>query len=189
MNAPNPQTITRLLQSARAGDTGAAKALLPLVYAELHGLANGIFSKERNGHTLQPTALIHEAWMKLAGRIDLLEDRHHFFVVASRAMRQVLADHARRVSRLKRGDGRKKVTLDEALGAPRVNGIDLVDLEDSLSRLSSLNARHAQVVELRMFGGLTIAETADALEVSHTTVEADWFTARAWLRNELGRGR
>ncbi len=189
MSATNPKTITRLLRDVRTGETGAAQNLLPLVYEELHSLAGALFAGERKGHTLQPTALIHEAWLKLAGSIDDLQDRRHFFTIASRAMRQVLTDHARRCNRLKRGAGGKRVTFDETMAPGAPMGINLVDLDDSLTRLSFLNPRHAQVVELRMLGGLTIAETAETLGVSAHTVEGDWFTAKAWLRTELRHAR
>ncbi len=177
--------ITRLLQSARCGASNASDELLPLVYDQLHQIANRIFADERLGHTLQPTALVHEAWVKLASGIQAAEDRHHFFVIASRAMRRVLTDHARRVKCQKRGDGRKRVTLDTDFGSEAGGTLDLLDLEDTLRRLGELNARHAQVVELRILGGLTIQEAAEALGVSHKTVENDWFMARAWLRRAL----
>jgi RNA polymerase sigma-70 factor (ECF subfamily) len=187
--ASHPESVSRLLPSSWVGDAGAAEALLPLVYAELGELARRLFSRERIGHTLQPTALIHEAWVKLTGNLAGIRDRHHFFVIASRAMRQVLTDHARSGRCQKRGDGRPRVTLDETLGMTNAAGLDFVDLDDSLTRLSILNPRHARVVELRVLGGLTIAETAEVLGVGHATVERDWFTARAWLRLELGRAR
>jgi RNA polymerase sigma factor (TIGR02999 family) len=189
VKTPDPQTITRLLRDAGEGRPQAVDDLLPLVYAELHGLSAALFSQERQGHTLQPTAVIHEAWMKLVGHLGQLEDRTHFFAIASRAMRQVLTDHARSARRLKRGGNARAVTLDEQFVEADGGGgveLDLVDLEDSLQRLSALNARHARMVELRVLGGLTIAETAAALEVSPATIERDWFQARAWLRRELG---
>ena len=181
--------VTRLLSRLRDGDEGAAEQLLPLVYDELHSLAQAVFSGQRRGHTLQPTALLHEAWIKLAGNLDSLDDRRHFFVVAARAMRQVLADHARGKNRQKRGGAKRQVTLDADLGPAAVTGVDLVALEDSLSKLAELNERHARVVELRMLGTLTIAETADVLNVSHGTVKSDWAMAKAWLRTELSSAR
>lgn len=186
-----PQTVTRLLRAVQQGEEAAAQALVPLIYDELHGLARGVFSRERRtGHTLQPTALVHEAWIKLAGHLDrregAVEDRRHFFLLASRAMRQVLADHARRVRRQKRGEGNLRVTLDTDMGAGGAEGYDLIDLEDALARLGTLNERHAQVVELHLLAGLTIVETAAALGVSRAKVEGDWFTAKAWLRTRLG---
>lgn len=187
MEPSDPQTITRLLRDIGDGRPQATEALLPLVYRELRGLAGSMFRDEREGHTLQPTALVHEAWMKLGGHLERLDDRRHFFVVAAKAMRQVLADHARARGRVKRSASGRRVTLDGELGAGPTDGFDLVDLDDTLSRLAELNARHAEVVELRVLGGLTIAETAAVLGVSHGTVEADWFTARAWLRKALER--
>lgn len=186
VNHHEPHDVTRLLRAARAGQADAVGALLPAVYRELQSLAGSYFSEDRRGHTLQPTALIHEAWMKLAGHLGELEDRRHFFAVASRAMRQVLTDHARRAARHKRGGGNRRLTFDErTFGAPE-EGVDLVDLDDTLSRLSALNERHGRMVELRVFGGLTIPETAEILGVSHATVERDWFAVRGWLRRELG---
>jgi len=189
MSVPDPHSITHLLKNARSDEAGAAESLLSFVYDDLRGIARAVFARERHGHTLQPTALIHEAWLKVAGQLDGIEDRRHFFVVASRAMRQVLTDHARRVKRDKRGGRRLRVTLDEgaSVGTAANEGVDLVDLDDSLTRLSILNERHASVVELRVLGGLSIAETAEALGVSRGTVQSDWLTAKSWLRVELGR--
>lgn len=194
MNHPDPQTITRLLQGARNGEQDSAHALLPLVYAQLRGLSEAIFRAENPGHTLQPTALVHEAWLKLAGHLDSLADRTHFFAVASKAMRQVLTDHARTARRSKRGGNALRVTLDGQLPPDDARNaqsgqheLDLVDLEDSLAKLAKLNERHARMVELRLLGGLTIDETATALGTSHATVERDWVTVRGWLRRELGR--
>lgn len=192
MTSADPQTVTRLLQGVRGGDASAGASLAPLIYGELGSLAAQLFAKERHEHTLQPTALIHEAWVKLVGHLGRIEDRRHFFALASQAMRQVLADHARGAARLKRGGGRPGVTLDSQLGVGRGVGpgaaVDLVDLDDSLTRLAHLNARHARVVELRVLGGLTIAETAASLGVSEKTIERDWFMAKAWLRTELEPG-
>lgn len=187
MSEAHPETITRLLQSVRAGDASAGGSLLAITYAELGQIARKHFSSQPRGHTLQPTALVHEVWLKLAGHLDGVEDRRHFFALASRAMRQVLADHARGRDRAKRGSGQPRIALDESTPPAGTTEIELVDLDDSLRRLASLNERHARVVELRVFGGLTIAETAAVLDVSHTTIESDWFTARAWLHTELGR--
>ena len=187
MSSPAHHSVTRLLQDARAGAPEAAEALLPLVYTELKGLAAMQFARERGDHTLQPTALVHEAWMKLAGDLGHADDRRQFFCVASRAMRQVLTDHARAHRSAKRGEGRRPLTLDGELFGLRGDGPDLVDLDDSLTRLASLNERHARLVELRFFGGLTIPETADSLGVSEATVERDWFSVRGWLRRELER--
>jgi len=184
----DPETVTVLLQQVRAGDPGAASALLPLVYNELRGLAEALFANERKAHTLQPTALIHEAWLKLRGDLGGAGDRQHFFAIAALAMRQVLTDHARAQRREKRGGGRSGITLDENLVGDCTGrqALDLVELEDTLVRLATLNERHARMVEMRFFGGLTINETAATLGVAPATVERDWFTVRAWLRRELG---
>lgn len=174
---------TRLLQAARAGDAASAERLAELVYGELHSMA---LAHARPGGTLQPTALVHEVWLKLHGHLASLQDRRHFFAVASRAMRQVLANHARDARAQKRGDGRLAVTLEEGLGTDDA-AIDVVALDDSLAKLARLNERHARVVELRFLCSLSIAETAEALGVSSRTVESDWAVAQAWLRRELQR--
>ncbi|MFT5289857.1 MAG: RNA polymerase sigma-70 factor (ECF subfamily) [Planctomycetota bacterium] len=185
MQTPDPKTLTRMLQSAREGEESAVQSLLPVVYSELRALAGRLFSGERKEHTLQPTALIHEAWMKLVGHMDSIDDRAHFFAIASQAMRQVLTDHARGLATQKRGGHYERIALGEGLGALDAAEIDLVDLDDSLSRLTKLNPRHGRVVELRILGGLTIAEAAKVLEVSDNTIERDWLMAKAWLRTEL----
>jgi RNA polymerase sigma factor (TIGR02999 family) len=179
------QEVTLLLSQLRAGDAGAAERLFPLVYAKLQGLARAVFSGQNPGHTLQPTALVHEAWLKLAGNLAPIDDRRHFFIVAGKAMRQVIADHARGRSRQKRGGERQRLTLDTDLATADQEGVDLVDLDDSLRALAKLNGRHAQVAELRIFGGLSIEETALALEISTRSVYSDWAMASAWLRREL----
>ncbi|MFT4840917.1 MAG: RNA polymerase sigma factor (TIGR02999 family) [Planctomycetota bacterium] len=185
MNQPPESPITILLHDARQGDAGAVEALLEKAYAELGAIARIHLAGERNGHTLQPTALVHEVWLKLAGSFSQVSDRTHFFALASRSMRRVLTDHARARGREKRAGGRVRVTFCTNLVAPDNPPVDYLDLEDALSRLESLNERHARVVELRVLGGLTIAETAVELAVSHATIERDWFTARAWLRLQL----
>lgn len=178
--------VTELLERIRTGDAGAVDRLLPMVYDELRGLAGMVFDDRRTpGHTLQPTALVHEAWMKMVGGVDRLNDRRHFFAVAARAMRQVLADHARAAAAAKRGGGARPVTFMD--GAVPGSEIELADFHEALAQLERLNPRHARVVELRLLGGLTIEETADMLEVSRGTVDTDWSVARAWLRHELRR--
>lgn len=185
MQPTDPKTLTRMLESARSGEAAALDDLLGAVYSDLGAVAARQFSAERKEHTLQPTALIHEAWMKLERHIDVIEDRLHFFAIASQAMRQVLADHARRRARAKRGGQVERVALSPEFGAADSAEFDLVDLDDTLERLTKLNARHGRIVELRVFGGLTIAETASMLEVSAATVDRDWLMAKAWLRTEL----
>lgn len=178
--------VTQLLSALRSGKEGASDQLLPLVYEELKLLARGAFSNQRNGHTLQPTALVHEAWVKLVGNLETIEDRRHFFVIAGKAMRQVLQDHARAHATQKRGESPARVTLDEGWGKQAgSNAVDLISLSDVLDKLGRLNARHAQIVELRVFSGFTISETAEVLDVSPRTVDSDWSMARAWLSKEL----
>jgi RNA polymerase sigma factor (TIGR02999 family) len=176
---------TRLLQALRDGDDSASGPLIELLYRELHAMAR---AKARPDSTLQPTALVNEVWLKLNGKLGDFADRRHFFAVASRAMRQILANAAREARTLKRGGAQRGVTLDEGinggLGAPDAQ-LDLVALDDSLRKLAELDERQARIVELRFLCSLTIAETASVLGISHTTVEGDWAMAQAWLRREL----
>jgi len=177
--------VTHLLGRARQGDDRANAELLPLVYEQLQGLARAIFSQQSPGHTLQPTALVHEAWMKMAPNLDPIEDGRHFFVVAGRAMRQVLADHARGKLAEKRGGHQRQLTLHTVLAGEGEAGLDFVELDDSLRRLAERNEQHAAVAELRIFSGLSIDETAASLGLSPRTVDSYWAMAKAWLRREL----
>lgn len=184
---PSPTAVTQLLARIRSGESRAGEQLLGLVYEELNVLAQAAFAGRISGHTLQPTALVHEAWIKLAGNLGDLEGRTHFFVVAARAMRQVLADHARGKQTLKRSGPRQRITLDCTLEAEgsTPDGVDLVVLNDLLERLAINEPRHAHIVELRLFGGLSVAEVAEVLEVTERTVYSDWAMAKAWLRRRL----
>ncbi len=185
-DSPDPAAgVTGLLAQIRAGDESASSKLLTLVYPELRALARAVFSGERKGHTLQPTAIVHEACLKLAGSLEAIDDRRHFFVIAGRAMRQVVADHARGRQADKRGGGRLRVTLNSGIAGLCDDGIDLVALHDCLEALAEANERHAQVVELRLFSGLSIEETAEALGISPRSVDSDWAMAKAWLRLHL----
>jgi RNA polymerase sigma factor (TIGR02999 family) len=177
--------VTELLDRIALGDDGARDHLLGVVYEELRALAAAACASGERQLTLQPTALLHEAWLKLDGALAGFEGRKHFFVVAAKAMRQVLVDHARARRSQKRGGDRSRVALDDDLPTVAGSAPDLVHLDDCLRRLAELNERHARVVELRFLGALTIAETAEVLGVSHGTVENDWSMARAWLRREL----
>ena len=178
--------ISAILERVDRGERSAVAELLEGAYAELRALAGSFFNDQRNNHTLQPTALVHEAFVKLTnGKSSRWESRKHFFVVAGKVMRQVLADHARGRSRDKRGGGWQRVTLSAAMDASAESAVDAVALEEALSQLDQLNRRHAQIVELRFLAGLTIDEVADVLEVSPRTVELDWRQARAWLRGQL----
>jgi RNA polymerase sigma-70 factor, ECF subfamily len=177
-------TVTQLLEKARHGDSTALEHLLPLLYAELHEIAARHMHGERADHTLQPTALVHEAFLRLAGSNGSFEDRTHFLRAASQAMRRVLVDHARARNAAKRG-GALRVTLDEGLAGHDDPLVDLLVLDDALTRLAEAEPRWAQVVELRYFGGLEVTEVAAALGVSTATVKRDWRFARAWLARAL----
>jgi len=178
--------ITRLLESLSDGDRAAAVELLPLVYDELRGLAGGLMQAQKAGHTLQPTALVHEAYLRLAGNNDRKwSDRTHFFRVAAVAMRHLLVQHARNRGRLKRGGDWRRVPLDDAVAMVEENTGDLVALDECLTRFAAFDHRAARVVELRFFGGLSVAETAETLDLSDRTVEKDWQAARLWLSREM----
>lgn len=181
--------ITESLARLRAGDAGALGHLLPLVYDELRSLARAQLRKEDIGHTLGTTALVHEAYMRLAEREKLSpEDRRHFFAIAAQTMRRVLIDHARARKRKKRGSGRVAVPIEEMVDLLSDEAADeLVALDQALDRLETANPRAARVVEHRFFVGLTLEETAESLGVSTKTVQRDWLLARAWLRKEVDR--
>ena len=172
------------------GDAAAADRLLPLVYDELRAMAGSYMARRPPGHTLQPTALVHEAYLRLAGSEgDAWQSRAHFMAVAGRAMRQILINHARDKAAAKRGGDRDRVTLDEAVAISDVRELDVIALDLALSKLADLNERQARIVELRFFGGLTIPEASHVLGVGTTTVEDDWRLAKAWLSRELEGGR
>jgi len=162
--------------------------VVPLVYGELHRLASLHMRRERGGHTLQPTALVHEAYARLAGSDLTLQDRKHFFAVASRAMRRILVDHARSRGSLKRGAGAARVPLDEAIAVPETSPEEVLELNDALERLAAVDERKARVVELHYFGGLSYDEIAEVEEVSAATVDRDLRFAKAWLQAALGDG-
>jgi len=186
-NAEEAQArIAEILAELSQGDRRGADELLPLLYQEFREMASRLFRQERRDHTLQPTALVHEAYMKLVDqrRVDW-QGRTHFMAVGAQAMRRILIDHARGHKRLKRGGGRALVSLDEDLAPAASRPVDAVDLADALQRLQILDPRQARIVELRFFGGLTVAEVAEVLGVSKRTVEGDWTMAKAWLRREL----
>lgn len=180
--------ITRLLQEWRGGRPEALEQLMPLVYRELHGLAARYLAHERRSHTLQPTALVHEAYLKLARTATVdWQGRAHFYAIAARVMRRILVDHARDGSRQKRGGGQTLLVLD-GLDAPAPAPLDATDtlaVDVALTRLEAMDQQQAQVVELRFFGGLTIEETAEVMGISTGTVKRDWVVARAWLYREL----
>jgi RNA polymerase sigma factor (TIGR02999 family) len=180
--------VTQLLANWRQGNGEALNALIPLVYDELRRLAHNHLNRERSGHTLQSTALVNEAYLRLVRQDPKINSRTHFFAVSSHLMRQILVDYARRHRSAKRGDGLEKVTLtDVAAFLPGKNDIDLLALDEALEELARLDPQQTRVVELRFFGGLSIEETAEIMSISPATVKRDWATARAWLHRELSR--
>jgi len=185
-SAPS-KPISELLVRWRDGDQGALQALLPLVYDELKRLARNYLRNERPGHTLQSTALVHEAYLRLVKSPLRLQNRTHFFAVAARLMREILVDHARSRRAAKR-DYRCKITLDRAVALPQKRDVDLLALDDALDELSRLDPRQGRIVELRFFGGLSIGETSEILGISPATVKREWTTARAWLHREMSGG-
>ena len=188
-NRPTPDLaddITALLVAWGQGDEAALQQLIPLVHRELHQIARRCLKGERPGHTLQPTALVNEAYLRLVDvRRMNWKNRAHFLAMSARLMRRVLVDFARSRQYQKRGGGVMKVALDEAHGVSTDRGQDLVALDEALTTLATLDERKARVIEMRFFGGLTAEETADVLEVSRETVLRDWRLARAWLMHEL----
>jgi RNA polymerase sigma factor (TIGR02999 family) len=181
-----PSDVTRLLLAWNSGDKAARDSLMTAVYEELRRLAALYLSRERPGHTLQPTALVHEAYLQLVGegRVDW-QGRAYFFGAAGRLMRRILVDHARARNAAKRGGGRLMVTFSEALAAAAPRDLDLVALDSALEELARLDPLQSRIVELRFFGGLSVEETAEVLSVSPATVKRHWTTAKAWLRHQL----
>ena len=181
-----PDSVTRLMAGVRTGNRDAIDALLPLVHAELRRIASAHMRRERPGHTLQPTALVNEAYLRLVDQTDVeWQNRAHFLAVASRLMRRILVDHARAKSTAKRDTGSVRVELDDVDIGGTERDIDLLALDEALERLSAMDPRLSEVVENRYFGGLTTKETAEAMQLSTATVEREWVAARAWLRREL----
>jgi len=188
MRQIQPHTVTRLLVDWRNGDQAALDQLLPLVYQELHRRAMIFMHREPPGHTLQPTALINEVYLRLVDQSQVVcEDRNDFLAVCANLMRQILVDMARARMAAKRGGGLPQAPLEEAMLASRNLDAELLALNDALDTLSALNARQARVVILRYFGGLTVEETARALDVSVETIKRDWKLAKVWLFRELNR--
>lgn len=186
---PDPNEMSLALEALNRGDTAAADRLLPLVYEELRALASSYFRAQAADHTLQPTALVHEAFVRLLDKTGIkFNDRSHFFAVAATAMRQILTDHARRARAQKRGGQWEKVSLNDVIVRHDNKLIDTIALDDALTELAQLDARQHRVVELRFFGGLEMAEIARVLGVSKATVELDWRAAKAWLNLQLTRG-
>ncbi|MEP6955934.1 MAG: sigma-70 family RNA polymerase sigma factor [Chthoniobacterales bacterium] len=183
---PHSQEATQLLIDWSKGNREAAAGLMPLVYDELRRLARGYLQRERSDHTLQATGLVHEAYLRLVDQTTTTwQSRAHFFGVAAQLMRRILVDHARRHRTGKRGGALEKVVFDEALAPSVSRDLDLIALDDALQDLAALNPQHSQIVELRYFGGMTIEEVAEVLDVSPRTVQREWRMARAWLRRQI----
>ena len=184
----NSSEISLLLDQYREGQAEAFGKLMALVYDDLRRIAAWQLQTERSEHTLQPTALVHEAYLKLAGQNPVdWQNKAHFFALAAQVMRHILVDHARAKQRAKRGGGQVSVSMDEALDLSHPSEPGLVELDEALNTLARQDARKSLIVELRYFGGLSIEETADALGISPATVRREWTLAKAWLRCELGK--
>ena len=182
------RSVTALLSDWSRGDAAALNQLLPLVYAELRRIAARQLRGERVNHTLQPTALVNEVYLRLVDQRQVeWQDRAHFLAVAAQTMRRILVDHARRHDARKRGDGEQCVSIDDARDIPGAQELPLVALDEALGRLEAVDPGLAKIVELRAFGGLTIDEAAHVLKVSPSTAKRNWRTAKAWLNRELGR--
>jgi RNA polymerase sigma factor (TIGR02999 family) len=190
MDSRSPEQITQLLLDWSRGDRAAFDELVPIVYGELRRLARHYMRGERGGHTLQTTALVNEAYLRLVGHENIeWQSRGHFFGVAAQAMRRVLVDHARARGYQKRGGGAVRVTLEEGALVVAARAEEVVALDEALARLEALDPRKARVVELRFFAGLSHEETAAALGVAEVTVRREWRTAKAWLLREIVEGR
>jgi RNA polymerase sigma factor (TIGR02999 family) len=187
MTEPSSQEVTRLLIAWRRGEPAALDELIPLVNGELRRLAAHYLRRERRGHTLQTSALVNEAFLRLIDQTVDWRNRAQFFGISARLMRQILVDHARHHGRAKRGGEQVHVALDEALDVAQTRDADLIALDEALTALAQFDPQQSRVVELRYFGGLTIAETAEVLGVSDSTVEREWNLARAWLLRELSK--
>lgn len=185
---PSPHEITQLLRAWSDGDRDALEKLSPLVYKELHRLAKHYMAGERSGHTLQTTALVNEAYLRLIDWKNVhWQNRAHFFAVSAQLMRRILVDFARSHRQAKRGGDTRQVSLDEALVVSYDRSADLVALDDALNALAEIDPRKSQIVELRFFGGLSVDETAEVLSVSPRTVLQDWAMAKVWLLREISK--
>lgn len=189
MSNEPPHEITQILQAWRDGDEAAAERLFPLVYDELRQLAKVYLNRERVNHTLQPTALVHEAYLKMAGQSSLVvENRVHFYALASRVMRRILVDHARQFNAQKRGGSAQRFSIENIDILPEQSAGDLLELNEALQKLEEIDERKCRVVDMRFFGGLKEDEIAEALGVNEKTVRRDWQFAKLWLYRELSRG-
>lgn len=188
MAAPTREDVTHLLIDWGRGNQQALDKLLPLVYDELRRLAASYLRRERPDHTLQPTALVHEAYFRLTDQREVSwQNRAHFFGIAAQAMRRILVDHARSHLYAKRGGGAQKLSLDEAMGVPDQQGVELTALDEALNKLETIDPRQSRIIELRYFGGLSIEATAEVLGISPATVKREWSMARAWLHRQISQ--
>lgn len=188
MSQTSTHEVTRLLLDWSKGDKTALDKLMPLIYEELRRLAHRYMNRERAGHTMQTTALVNEAYVRLVNRKNVhWQDRAHFFAIAAELMRTILVDHARSHASTKRGGGARKLALDEALVVSQERAADVVALDDALRALALIDPKQSRIVELRFFGGLTIEETAEVLDLSAATIKREWSTAKAWLYHELAK--
>ena len=186
----SPGDVTRLLHQLRRGNAQAADQLVPLIYDELRRLASACMRRERPGHTLQATALVHEAYLKLLGQREVeWHDRAHFFAVAATLMRRVLLDHARKRHTAKRGCAPHKATLEDSLLVSDEHLDDVLAMDECLTRLAAIDPQQARLVELRFFAGLNVEEVAEIMSISTATVKREWASAKAWLSREMTRGR
>lgn len=186
MSEPRVQSVSELLAEWRAGDEESLSRLVPLVYNALRRLAHNHLRKERPGHTLQTTALVHEAYLCLAKQEPMeFANRAHFYAVCAQLMREILVQYARRRNAAKRGGGAYSVTLDNVLAVAERRSVDVIALDDALKALASLDQQQARIVELRFFGGLSIEDTARVLSMSPATVKRHWTTAKVWLHDEI----
>ena len=182
--------VTQLLVSWSAGNQAALEELMPLVYSELRRLAAAYLRRERPDHTLQSTALVHEAFLRMVNQRDVeWRNRAHFYGIAAQMIRRILVDHARSHYAEKRGSHAVKLSLDEALAVPESTELDLLGLNDALEQLAQMDARQNRIVELRFFAGLSIEETAEVMQLSPATIKREWNSARAWLFREISRNR
>lgn len=188
MTQASTHEVTQLLIEWSNGDKAALDKLIPLIHEELRRLAHHYMSRERPGHTLQTTALVDEAYVRLVNRKDVhWQNRAHFFAISAQLMRSILVDHARSHAYAKRGGGARKISLDETLIVSQQRAAEVVALDDVLKELADFDPQQSRIVELRFFGGLTIEETAEVLDLSTATIKREWSTAKAWLYHELAK--
>ena len=186
MDPPSHSEVTQLLKDWSSGDSAALDRLIPIVYAELRGIAARYLRRERRDHTLQPTALVNEAYLRLIDQKQVQwQNRAHFIGVAAQMMRRILVDHAKSHNRAKRGGGAQRVSLDDAMAVSDERATDLLELDSALTALATFDDRKSRVVEMRYFGGLTVEETAEVLKVSEMTVAREWKLAKAWLYTHI----